>query len=222
MGSCLYSDKNITRLIIYASPPGNRAYMVSLFLFLGENMTVKEIAQAVNKTERTVQNWVKKTSEQCSSVNERCSLASPSKPADFDLNETITIIETGLGKNAAALFAQSAKTESSIVKQNNQNEVLMQFMSNMQKQQNEFMTAVLKALNNNQSRQLEYKQDYYSIIGYANNIKLPIAFSEAIKLGKEAANISRENNIEIRKIPDERFGYVNSYHIEVLKKVFEL
>lgn len=76
--------------------------------------------------------------------------------------------------------------------------------------------------NQNQPRQIEMKQDYYSILGYANYKHIQINFSDAIKFGKEASKLSNSNNFEIRKIPDERFGFVNSYNIAVLEKVFSI
>ena len=72
-------------------------------------MDTKEIALAVNKTERSVRNWVKKVAENNSVVAEKISVSSPMRPADFDLEETLLIIETGLGKNAAAVYASNAK-----------------------------------------------------------------------------------------------------------------
>ncbi len=75
-------------------------------------MTVKEIALAVNKTERSVRNWVARTTEKSSGIKEKSSGSSPMKPADYTLDETIEIIETGLGKNASLIFRQNAeKTE---------------------------------------------------------------------------------------------------------------
>jgi len=73
-----------------------------------------------------------------------------------------------------------------------------------------------------QSKQLEIKQDYFSVLGYMALKNIAEArFSEMICFGKEAAKISREMNLPIRKIPDERFGQVNSYHISVLERIFE-
>lgn len=81
---------------------------------------------------------------------------------------------------------------------------------------------LLPMINNNQ-KQLEYKQDYYSIIGYANSVGIKdLTFSEAVRLGKCAGQKSRDQEIEIRKIPDERFGKVNSYRIDVLQEVFSI
>jgi len=75
-------------------------------------MTTKQIAKAVNKTERSVHNWVKKLSEKNAEVSEKIAEArKTSKPADYDLNETIEIIEIGLGKNAAMIYKQNAEQQ---------------------------------------------------------------------------------------------------------------
>lgn len=71
-------------------------------------MTTKEIAEAVGKTERSVQGWAKKAGEKIASVGEKIASAGHGKPADYDLDETCAIIEKGLGKNAASLFRESA------------------------------------------------------------------------------------------------------------------
>lgn len=75
----------------------------------GGIMNTKEIALAVNKTERSVQRWVKKLSDKVSSINDKMSASSPINPADFTLEETIAIIEQGLGKNAAEMYASNAR-----------------------------------------------------------------------------------------------------------------
>ena len=49
-----------------------------------------------------------------------------------------------------------------------------------------------------------------------------IALANALMLSKEAAVLSREQSYEIRKADDERFGVVNSYHVDVLDQVFQL
>lgn len=74
----------------------------------------------------------------------------------------------------------------------------------------------------NQVKQIDIKQDYFSIKGYASKNGIHLAFSDALKLGREAAKISREREIEIRKVDDEQFGQVGSYHIDILREVFSL
>lgn len=73
-------------------------------------MTVKDIAQAVNKTERGVRNWVVKAGEKFSSIKEKISLSSPMNPADYSLDEVHEIIKIGLGQNAADVFRMAAST----------------------------------------------------------------------------------------------------------------
>lgn len=78
-------------------------------------MTAKEISEAVVKDERTVQRWAKKTGDKLSSIAEKLSSVSKSgTPADYDLSETVAIIETGLGKNAAELYRQNAQQKNSV------------------------------------------------------------------------------------------------------------
>lgn len=81
--------------------------------------------------------------------------------------------------------------------------------------------AIPLLINNNQ-KQLEITQDYFSILAYCRVKSLQITFTEAQIKGKQAKKISDEQLIEIRKVKDERFGYVNSYRVDVLDKVFEL
>jgi predicted transcriptional regulator len=71
-------------------------------------MTTRQIAEAVGKPEQTVRNWVRRLASKMDAVKAKLDVSSPSKPADYDLNETCLIIETGLGKNAASLFRENA------------------------------------------------------------------------------------------------------------------
>lgn len=67
-------------------------------------MTVKEIAEAVGKDERSVQRWTKKAGDKMSSISGKMTLSSPMNPADYDREETCAIIEAGMGKNAADIY----------------------------------------------------------------------------------------------------------------------
>jgi hypothetical protein len=184
-------------------------------------MTVKEISKTVNKTERSVRNWIEKVAEKSSVMAEKSSVmaekssaSNSTHPADYTLDETIEIIETGLGKNAAAVFRANAENKIVSSEYVTRNEIAG------------IITAVMKEiipLITNQktvTNQIEFIQDYYSILGYCNIKKIKITFSDAIRFGKEAAKISRENDIEIRNVSDEHYGTVGSYHIDILKKVF--
>jgi hypothetical protein len=75
-------------------------------------MTTKEIAEAVGRPERTVQNWVKALSAKMEQVSAKMEQArKTSVAADYDIGETCAIIEQGMGKNAASLFRENAKNK---------------------------------------------------------------------------------------------------------------
>jgi hypothetical protein len=76
-------------------------------------MTTKEIAEAVGKDERTVQRWIKRAGDKMSSVADKMSAAGHGKSADYTLEETIAIIEAGMGKNAAGVFRANAEKPAS-------------------------------------------------------------------------------------------------------------
>lgn len=72
-------------------------------------MTCREIASAIGKSERSVQRWAGKAGEKSASVADKLASAGHGRAASFSLDETVAIIETGLGKNAAELFRENAK-----------------------------------------------------------------------------------------------------------------
>jgi hypothetical protein len=83
-------------------------------------MTVKSIAQTVQKSEDTIQRWIQKLNRKLQLSNddvnrnmrlrieEKSAASSPQNPADYDLEETIAIIGVGLGHNAAEIFRANA------------------------------------------------------------------------------------------------------------------
>jgi prophage antirepressor-like protein len=70
------------------------------------------------------------------------------------------------------------------------------------------------------SHQNSGQTGYWTITAWCrlNNIK--IGLDEAMKRGREAARLSNEWGAEISKVPDERFGFVNSYREDVLEEIF--
>ena len=76
-------------------------------------MTTKEIAQAVGKDETAVRRWARKQAGVSPVIAGKIADSSSAHPADYSLEETCSIIESGLGKNAADLFRMSAKTKPS-------------------------------------------------------------------------------------------------------------
>lgn len=74
-------------------------------------MNTREIAQSVGRKERAVRNWIQKTAAKNASVAAKIAVSSPMRPADYTLEETLAIIEAGMGKNAAGIFRANAERE---------------------------------------------------------------------------------------------------------------
>lgn len=64
------------------------------------------------------------------------------------------------------------------------------------------------------------QSDYYTILAYSSANGISIDIQEAKLRGARASQLSRKNDKAIIKVPDERFGKVNSYHESILKIVF--
>lgn len=74
-------------------------------------MTVKELARFTGKTERTIRNWIAKSSEKISSLSEKISNAEKTKkPADFTIDEVEQILlNSSMSKDAVSILMQNAR-----------------------------------------------------------------------------------------------------------------
>ena len=62
---------------------------------------------------------------------------------------------------------------------------------------------------------------HFSIMGYCRNIKKQIGIAEAKVFGTKARALCNELGYVIGKIPDPRFGTVNTYPLDVLNEVIK-
>lgn len=83
-----------------------------------------------------------------------------------------------------------------------------------------------KRLNSVESRleQIEAKAstspvDYYTISGFAAVRKQKIDTSKANLLGRRASALSKQYDYPIGKVPDAKYGSVNSYHVDILNMI---
>lgn len=72
-------------------------------------MTTKEIAESVGKDVSTVQRWIKKMNGKMQSIDGKMQSSTSTNPADFTEDETLAIIENGMGKNAAGIYRMNIK-----------------------------------------------------------------------------------------------------------------
>lgn len=75
-------------------------------------MTTKQIAEAVGKEERTIRRWVNCVADKMAAVADKMAASAPNAPADYTLDETLAIIQHGMGKNAADLYRMNARQDS--------------------------------------------------------------------------------------------------------------
>jgi hypothetical protein len=64
------------------------------------------------------------------------------------------------------------------------------------------------------------ESDYYTIVGFCNKHNIKLHGVEPKAKGAEASHASRKAEKKIIKVPDDRWGSVNSYHISILQEVF--
>ncbi len=63
--------------------------------------------------------------------------------------------------------------------------------------------------------------DHYTIVGFCNKHHIKVNLDESKVRGLHATDLSGKMEKTIIKIPDERYGQVNSYHVSILEKVFQ-
>ena len=63
------------------------------------------------------------------------------------------------------------------------------------------------------------KTGYYSILAWANMNGIKLTRENAARLGKIAKSLSDKENVPVGKVPDERWGTVNTYHNDILRQL---
>lgn len=189
-------------------------------------MTTREIAKATGKEERTVRRWVKKVADKMSSVAVKMSASSPAYPADYDLEETIAIIEEGMGKNAASIYRENAsrkQTPVSVLTDRDFQMISHIVSSTVSETMKAYIGMVQKVeKKDDRVHLIGYDETHMTVLGFCRTQGFTVSLPEAVRLGKEAARISREENVQIKRVPDDRFGTVNAYHKAVLQRVISL
>jgi len=185
-------------------------------------VTTKEIADAVNRSDRSVRNWIKRVAENNAVMAEKMAASTSTNPADFTLDETIAIIRKGLGVNAADLFAENAISKTHDVPQSEpfDYEKLAMLIA----------TAVTTAIASvagvakEQQLQIEAPLTHQTLLGYCNAHEIDDAdnTNRLRSHGLVLRGICTQRRLGIKRIAHERYGTVNSYPVEVLDEYFSI
>ena len=65
-------------------------------------------------------------------------------------------------------------------------------------------------------------EDYYSLLAYCKIKGITVNRSELALHGKNLKRFAVEEGHELHKVPDERWGHVNSYPVALLDEYFEV
>lgn len=90
-----------------------------------------------------------------------------------------------------------------------------------QKRQAEQISRLTDGMKQLEARMTTHNENYFTIAGYASLRGMNVDISRANMLGRKASQISRKYGYEIGKAQDVRFGAVNTYHVDILKSVFD-
>ena len=70
-----------------------------------------------------------------------------------------------------------------------------------------------------ESKRLRSHSDFYTIVAFCNIVNFAITTKTAAKIGKETTKFCKDNNLQIDKTSDVRYGFVNVYPIDALVTV---
>jgi hypothetical protein len=187
-------------------------------------MTVKELSNLFNVSDETIKRVIRELFPGKMQNGKKTNL---NKKECFEIGEKVRkqgYVQPIQNEQVELQFGRIAEVELQQT-QNDYVELIKQILEPILKQQNEFNLKLIneiREIKNNQ-KQIEIRQDYYSIKAYCIKIGIKkISVSNMRAFGKEAVKLSKENNYEIKSVDDEQWGKVGSYHINVLKMVFEL
>lgn len=96
---------------------------------------------------------------------------------------------------------------------------IMQMSINQLVEQERRMNELESRLDMIEAKSLTVPNEYFTVAGFASIRNKKIDIVTAKMLGKKAAKLSKEFDYPIDKVPDERFGHVNTYHVDILNKI---
>lgn len=180
-------------------------------------MTIKELAEFTGRDIRTVRRWIAKAGDKVSQAPH--DTKSQGIAHDYSIKEVAHILDSSsMSKDAVGILMENAMNKD-VPQQQVDYEVIGKMIGMAV---SAAMQPVVNQLQNiNKPLQIEQpKQDYFSLVGYCSLHKIKTTNSELKKMGMDLRKIAKSQGKELHKIPDERYGQVNSYPVEILEEYF--
>ena len=96
---------------------------------------------------------------------------------------------------------------------------ILQISVNQLVEQEKRLNSVESRLDLIEAKTTTSPNEYFTVAGFATIRKQKIDVVTANMLGRKAAKLSREYDYPIGKIPDAKYGSVNTYHVDILNKI---
>lgn len=96
---------------------------------------------------------------------------------------------------------------------------ILQMSINQLVEQEKRLNSVENRLDMIEAKTTTSPNEYFTVAGFATIRKQKIDVVTANMLGRKAAKLSREYDYPIGKIPDAKYGSVNTYHVDILNKI---
>ncbi len=182
-------------------------------------MNIKELASFTGKDARTIRRWIAKAGDKISQVP--LDKMSQGIPHDYTIDEVEAILIAGtLSKGAITILMENAKG-TQLVEAINYDAIGRMIGMAV----TAALTPIVQELREIKTIKMlpePVKETSYSLVAYCRVKEISINRSDLTMHGKELKKIAIEKRIKVKKIPDERWGFVNSYPVEILDEYFAL
>ena len=122
------------------------------------------------------------------------------------------------GKQARLYFIECEKQ---LTKPMSQIDILVQSVQLLQEQSKRIDNVEAQLLEIKNKPQINAPIEHFSIMGYCRNIHKQISIEEAKTYGAKCRKMCNELGMVIGKVPDPRFGSVNTYPLDVLNQIIK-
>ena len=137
----------------------------------------------------------------------------------IDLAKQIAMVQNNdKGKQARLYFIECEKQ---LTKPMSQIDILVQSVQLLQEQSKRIDNVEAQLLEIKNKPQINAPIEHFSIMGYCRNIHRQISIEEAKIYGAKCRKMCNELGMVIGKVPDPRFGSVNTYPLDVLNQIIK-